>query len=287
MRTPNTVAITGAARGIGRATAGAFLAAGADVAIGDLDAAAAAQTAADLAAAHPGRTVLGLGLDVADPASMAAFLDAAKEGLGGLDAVVNNAGIMPTTVFAEEPAELSDQIIDVNLRGVIHGTKAALHRLPTDGVVVNVSSQVTNLPAPALATYTATKAGVLGLDEALGRELAAAGSRIRLMAVLPGIIRTELSAGSNHRRWLDPVLVADPERVAAAIVAGVRRRRRRVAVPAILGPATAVLRALPYPLRRAAERALGLDVSFTAADPAARARYHARIDAARAAAAAD
>ncbi|MDO5731736.1 SDR family NAD(P)-dependent oxidoreductase [Corynebacterium sphenisci] len=284
MRTPTTVAITGAARGIGRATAGAFLAAGADVAIGDLDAAAAAQAAAELAAAHPGRVVLGLGLDVADPASMGAFLDAAKERLGGLDAVVNNAGIMPTTVFAEEPAELSDQTIDVNLRGVVHGTKAALSRLSPDGVVVNVSSQVTNLPAPALATYTATKAGVLGLDEALGRELAASGSRIRLLAVLPGIIRTELSAGANHRRWLDPVLVADPERVAAAILAGVRRRRRRVAVPAILGPATALLRALPYPLRRAAERALGLDVSFTAADPAARARYHARIDAARAAA---
>ncbi|MBV7296051.1 SDR family NAD(P)-dependent oxidoreductase [Corynebacterium sp. TAE3-ERU12] len=278
MRTPKTVAITGAARGIGRATAVEFLKSGADIAIGDLDLELAEKTATELTSAYPGRRVIARRLNVVDAQSMADFLDAAVSEFGSLDVVINNAGIMPTNIFAEESDEVTNQTVDVNLRGVLNGTKAALSRLSPNGVIVNISSQVTNLPAPALTTYTATKCAVLGLNDALSRELDATGSTIKLMAVQPGIVRTELSAGSAHLPFLEPLVVTDPERVAAGIVEGVRRGRRRVAVPKPLGIIAAGLHALPYPVGRFIERTLGLDKTFTNADPEARKRYHDRIE---------
>jgi NAD(P)-dependent dehydrogenase (short-subunit alcohol dehydrogenase family) len=116
---PGTVvAITGGARGIGRATAAAFVAAGAHVAIGDLD--AYGETAADL-----GPPAVGLPLDVTDRTSFRAFLDAAESELGPLDVLVNNAGIMPSGPFLDEDDAMTDRVLDVNLRGVLIGCKLA------------------------------------------------------------------------------------------------------------------------------------------------------------------
>jgi NAD(P)-dependent dehydrogenase (short-subunit alcohol dehydrogenase family) len=112
----HVVAITGGARGIGLATAKAFAAAGAKVAIGDLDVDLAKRVAADI---HG--DVVALPLDVTVPGSFSAFLDDAARVHGPLDIVVNNAGVMLTGEFVDEPSTAEDKMIDINLRGVILG----------------------------------------------------------------------------------------------------------------------------------------------------------------------
>lgn len=148
------VAITGAARGIGLATAMAFADAGAFVALGDLDFDVAARAAAKL-----GTKAIGLRLDVTDPASFEAFLAAAEDTFGPLDVLVNNAGIMPTGLFADEAAGMTDRIIDINLRGVIIGARLAVTRFVprATGHLINIASLAGISGFPGLATYCATK----------------------------------------------------------------------------------------------------------------------------------
>src|SRR5690349_9737960 len=110
------VAITGGARGIGKATATALVRKGCRVAIGDLDLALAEQTAAEL-----GAGTIALALDVTDRGSFAAFLEAVERELGPLDVLVNNAGIMPVTPFAEEADDSVRRQLDINVYGVIVG----------------------------------------------------------------------------------------------------------------------------------------------------------------------
>ena len=116
-----TAAITGAARGIGRATAEAFLRQGMRVAIGDVDLEAASQTASEL-----GASTVALPLDVTDRDSFSAFLDGAEEQLGPLDVLVNNAGIMQIGRFIDEDDLTARRMVDINLHGVILGMKLAL-----------------------------------------------------------------------------------------------------------------------------------------------------------------
>src|SRR3979411_875454 len=123
-----TAAITGAARGIGRATAEAFLGKGMRVAIGDVDLDAAQKTASEL-----GPSAVALPLDVTDRASFAACRDGAEEQLGPMDVLVNNAGIMQVGRFIDEDDLTATRMIDINLHGVILGCKLALDRmLPRD-----------------------------------------------------------------------------------------------------------------------------------------------------------
>lgn len=114
-------AVTGAARGIGLATARLLASRGATVAMGDLD----EQAAVDQATRLEGHAV-GSGVDVRVPASIDAFLESAEAELGPLSGVVNNAGVMPIGRFVEEPDETARTIFDVNVHGVIAGTKAGL-----------------------------------------------------------------------------------------------------------------------------------------------------------------
>src|SRR5579864_5672257 len=104
-----TVAITGGARGIGRATAAALIAQGARVGIGDIDAALVEQTASEL-----GSGTIGLPLDVTDRESFAAFLDEVERQLGPLDVLVNNAGIMPIGPFVDETDPTARRLLDIN-----------------------------------------------------------------------------------------------------------------------------------------------------------------------------
>src|SRR5690242_15088685 len=108
------VAITGGARGIGRATAQVLLAQGARVAIGDIDSELVERSAQEL-----GGGTVGLHLDVTDRDSFAAFLDEVENRLGPLDVLINNAGIMPIGSFIEETDSCANKMIDINLRGVI------------------------------------------------------------------------------------------------------------------------------------------------------------------------
>ena len=188
-----TAAITGAARGIGRATAEAFLRQGMRVAIGDVDFDAAAQHRRGAWRRARWRSTL----DVTDRDSFAAFLDGAEEQLGPLDVLVNNAGIMQVGRFIDEDDLTARRMIDINLHGVILGMKLALERMiPRDrGHIVNIASQAGKFGAPGGATYSATKHAVVGLTEAVRGELRLMGAHIDLSYVMPFVVNTELGSG--------------------------------------------------------------------------------------------
>ena len=271
-----TVAITGGARGIGRATGEAFLRAGARVALGDVDSDLVEKTAAELAETTGG-AVTGLRLDVTDRASFAAFLDEAETRLGPLDVLVNNAGIMPTGAFTEETDAATDRMVAINLVGVLTGAKLAARRFAgRGGQIINVASLAGVSPHPGLATYCATKHAVVGFSETLHLELAVAG--IGVTAVLPGLVRTELSAGHSTPAWLRPIGEVDPEKVAAAIVAVAAGGRVRVTVPRALGGMIKTMTLIPERARYAISHAAGFDTVFVNVDAAARDAYHRRID---------
>lgn len=264
------VVITGGARGIGRATAKAFLEAGAKVAVGDVDAVLAQRTGAELGCP-------GLPLDVTDAASFAAFLDDAAAALGSLDVLVNNAGIMPMGQFAAEKPVMTDRQIDINIRGVLTGCRLAAERfLPSGrGHIVNIASLAGVTGEAGLATYCGTKHFVVGFTESLHRELRPRG--VRVTAVLPGVINTELSSGAKVPGWASRIVCAEPEAVAAGIVAAVAAGRARVTVPRALGTVLKSVALLPDRARFAAAHALGLDEMASGADTAVRADYERRI----------
>lgn len=274
--TGKVVAVTGAARGIGLATAEAFLAAGAKVAIGDLDADLAEKAAVELGSAGTG-SVVGLPLNVTDPASFEAFLTEAEAQLGPLDVLVNNAGIMPTGLFADEAPEMTDRIIDINVRGVITGSRLAAQRfIPRrSGHLINIASLAGVSGFPGLATYCASKHAVVGFTEALHRELAEHG--VGVTVVLPGVVRTELSAGAKTPRVIAALSTVDPEDVAKAMVAAVGTKRSVVTVPQSLGAMLKTMSVLPDRARQLADRLTGANTAYTQADPTAREAYNKRL----------
>jgi NAD(P)-dependent dehydrogenase (short-subunit alcohol dehydrogenase family) len=261
------VAITGGARGIGKATAEALVRRGARVAIGDVDLALAEQTAAGL-----GGGSVALALDVSDRGSFETFLDEAERQLGPLDVIVNNAGIMPTTPFVEESEDSFRRQIEINLIGVIHGTQLAMARmLPRDsGHIVNIASQAGKTGVPGIATYSATKHAVVGLSESVRGEMR--GRNVEISCVMPTVVNTELTAGVGQK-WVKPVEATD---VAEAIAEALEVPRFDVYVPKSNG---ALLRAASLMPRSAAEavgRAMGTDKLMTEVDHKARAAYEER-----------
>jgi NADP-dependent 3-hydroxy acid dehydrogenase YdfG len=166
------VAITGGARGIGKATAKALIGQGAKVAIGDLDLELAEKTAAEL-----GSGTVALELDVTRRDSFEAFVDGVEERLGPIYSLINNAGIMPIGPLAEEDDATARRMVDINLHGVIYGTKIAIARLQPRGTghIVNIASQAGKAGIPGGATYCATKHAVVGLSEAVRQELRDSG----------------------------------------------------------------------------------------------------------------
>ena len=271
------VAITGGARGIGKATATAFLDRGAAVVIGDLDDELAGKTAVELSA-RPGARVTGLPLDVTDRDSFARFFDAADAAFDApVDVLVNNAGIMPTGHYVDEADRMTDRQLEVNVQGVLTGSKLAVRRFLTRGRghLVNIASLAGLTGYPGLATYCATKHAVVGFTEALWGELR--DTPIGVSAVMPAVVHTELSAGANIPRSMERLTVVDPEDVAEAVMDAVIHDRPKVVVPKSAGVMVASLSLLPTRAKFAVGRWLKLDVMFTESDPRARARYHQRI----------
>ncbi|MDV6013075.1 SDR family oxidoreductase [Haloechinothrix sp. LS1_15] len=270
------VAVTGGARGIGRATAEAFRAGGARVAIGDIDAELADKAVAEMAST-PGPAVVGLPLDVTDRSSFVTFLDTAEHELGPLDVLVNNAGIMPTGGFLDETDSTTGQMLDINLRGVLDGTRLAASRFVSrgGGMVINIASLAGVAGIPGLVTYCASKHAVVGLSEAAYRELRNTG--VHVAAVLPGVVRTELSAGAELPPWLEGFTTVDPTDVAEAVVHAATTRKPKLTVPTRLGALLAVASLLPPGAQQLLERFTRLDTAFLHADPQARATYHNRL----------
>jgi NAD(P)-dependent dehydrogenase (short-subunit alcohol dehydrogenase family) len=217
------VAITGGGRGIGRATAAALIAQGSRVAIGDIDAPLAEQTAREL-----GGGTVGLELDVTQRESFDAFLKEVERQLGPLDVLINNAGIMPIGPFVAETDATAARMIDINLNGVIYGSKLALERfLPRgQGHLVNVASVAGKAGFPGGATYCATKHAVVGLSEAIRAEVRS--TDIDVSIVMPVVVNTELGSGLQRSRG---VKVVEPEDVANAIVEALQTGRVDVFVP--------------------------------------------------------
>src|SRR5215203_1368876 len=154
--------VTGGGRGIGRALALALASEGCRVAIGDVDA-----PAAEAAAAELGDGAVGLALDVTDRPGYTAFLDDVERRLGPIDVLVNNAGIMPVGPLDEEDDATAVRMVEINLHAVIHGTKEAIRRMKPRGTghIVNIASSAGKTGYPHLASYCATKHGVVGLSE--------------------------------------------------------------------------------------------------------------------------
>jgi NAD(P)-dependent dehydrogenase (short-subunit alcohol dehydrogenase family) len=266
------VAITGGARGIGKATATALVRKGCRVAIGDLDLELAEQTAAAL-----GGGTIALPLDVTDRASFVAFLDEAERQLGPIDVIVNNAGIMPVTPFVEEDEESIHRQIEINLHGVITGTQLAIERMQPrgSGHIVNIASQAGKGGIPGIATYSATKHAVVGLSEAVRWELR--GSGIEVACVMPTLVNTELTSGVGQR-LIRPVEATD---VAEAIVDALEAPRFDVWIPRANGALFRVLGLLPRGAREAIGRAMKVDKLMTQVDHGARRTYEERAAASR------
>jgi NAD(P)-dependent dehydrogenase (short-subunit alcohol dehydrogenase family) len=262
------VAITGGGRGIGRAIAEALAAEGCRVAVGDLDAGAAAATAAAL----PGEAA-GLPLDVTDHAGFTAFLDEVERRLGPVDVLVNNAGIMPVGPLDEEDDATAIRLLEINLHAVIHGTKQAIRRMKPRGTghIVNIASSAGKTGFPNLATYCATKHGVVGLSEAVRAELR--GTGVEISVVMPGIVKTELSTGLVETPAFKSSTV---EEVAAEVLDALKFPRFDVFVPKSIGPTWALFNLVPRRSREAISRALKIDRATRDADARARTAYEAR-----------
>jgi NAD(P)-dependent dehydrogenase (short-subunit alcohol dehydrogenase family) len=262
------VAITGGARGIGKATVAALVRKGCRVAIGDLDLPLAEQTAAAL-----GGGTLALPVDVTDRPSFVAFLDEAERQLGPLDIVINNAGIMPVTPFVEESEDSVHRQIDINLHGVIAGTQLAIERMQPRhaGHIVNIASQAGKGGVPGIATYSATKHAVVGLTEAVRWELR--GTGIETHCVMPTVVNTELTSGVGQR-WVKPV---EAEDVADEIVDALEVGRYDVWIPKANGVLYRVLALWPRRAREALGRLMKLDKLMTEVDHGARTAYEERV----------
>lgn len=263
------VAITGAGRGIGRATAAEFARYGGTVALGDLDHAAATAAAAEI-----GSAASAFELDVTSKESFTAFLQAVGDELGPLDVLINNAGVMPIGRFLDESDAISATTLDVNVWGPIHGMRAALPGMIERGRghVVNVASLAGKQHVPGLAVYCASKHAVVGLTATVRDEVASTG--VSVSAVLPTLVKTELSSGVPLGRGLP---AAEPEQIARAIVDSVRTRDAEITVPGWMGAANAALQVTPTPIIHLLRRAGGFDRALTSLDQTARAGYDERV----------
>ena len=215
--------VTGAGRGMGRASAERIAANGARVVVNDLDEARAAQVAGRLAS--EGAEAVGVAADVSDAVDVNRLVDTAKEKFGDVDILVNNAGVLRRTGILALDEDEWDLVLDVNLKGTYLCTRAVLPAMKAAGWgrVVNISSSagrsVSTLGGPH---YTTAKAAVLGFTRAVAKEMAPFG--ITLNAVCPGLVNTEMVSevitGPQAQDYADSFPIgrlAEPEEVAELV----------------------------------------------------------------------
>ena len=223
--TSRKILVTGSSRGIGRAVAEAFAAAGDTVAVHHR---ASAELAAEVAAGLPGDGHVVVQADIADPAAVRAMVDEAAAGLGGLDVLVNNAGIYVrhpiTEVSYEQWQDVWHQTMAVNLTGAANATWCAVQYMKdAGGRIVNVTSRGAFRGEPRHPAYGASKAGLNAFGQSMARALAPYGISVAMVA--PGYVATEMAAddlnsvrGEEIRAQSPFNRVATPEEIAAAVV---------------------------------------------------------------------
>ena len=184
--------VTGGAQGIGLAIARRLSEEGAAVVVADIDEERSREAAAEL----PGNGLaIGVACDVTVPEQVEALLARAREELGGLDVMVNNAGITRDATMKKMPVKDFDAVIAVHLRGTWLGTKAAslaMREQGRGGSIVNISSISGKVGNAGQTNYSAAKAGIVGLTKAAAKEVGHAG--VRVNAIQPGLIHTAMTA---------------------------------------------------------------------------------------------
>jgi len=271
-----TIAITGAARGIGYATAKALLARGARVVIGDRDVAIEESAVAELSKLGH---VSGYPLDVSDKESFATFLDKARtDGGGHIDVLINNAGVMPVGPFLEMSDQAIRSAIEVNFYGVLNGCRLALPEMVArrSGHIINISSLAGMLAVPGQVVYAGTKFAVVGLSTGLADEFAPQG--VEVSCVMPTFTNTELIAGTHPSAAQKPV---EPEDIAAAVVKVLDKPTTLASVPPWGRFVSAITPTLSPKARRWLSKKMGNDTVFLNFDAAARQSYEQRAQAAQ------
>ncbi|WP_020668776.1 SDR family NAD(P)-dependent oxidoreductase [Amycolatopsis nigrescens] len=242
--------ITGAGSGIGRALALELAGRGARLAVSDVDMARAADTAAHCEKA--GALALPYQVNVADRTAVLAHAEEVAGEFGGVNLVVNNAGVALSANVDEMRWEDLDWLMNINFWGVVHGTKAFLPHLIAsgDGHLVNVSSVFGFVGVPTQSAYNAAKFAVRGFTEALRQEMLIERQPVGVSCVHPGGIKTNIvrDARSGGEMRMDKVdrdfqriALTTPERAAETIVKGVERGKPRI----LIGPDAYLFDAIP------------------------------------------
>ena len=216
--------ITGGSRGIGYATADAFLREGARVILSASSQESADKAVEKLKEKYPDAIVAGMSPDLSSFESVRnAFIDATSK-YGCVDILVNNAGVSESTPFTSYTEDAFDKVMDLNVKGVYNATRAACECMIArgNGVILNTSSMVSIYGQPSGIAYPASKFAVNGLTKSLARELGR--DRIRVNAVAPGITKTDMVAALPEE-MIKPLIatiplgrVGEPEDVANAFV---------------------------------------------------------------------
>jgi 3-oxoacyl-[acyl-carrier protein] reductase len=199
--------VTGASRGIGAEIARRLAHDGFRIVVNYAGNVSAAEAVADDIRAAGGEAIVAQA-DVGDSAAVVSLFDRAIEAFGGVDVVVNNAGIMKLAPIAELSDEVVDDTIATNLKGVFNVCREAARRMENDGRIINFSSSVIGMRLPTYGIYIATKAAVEGLTQVLAQEMRGRG--IRVNAVAPGPIATELFLNGKEPDLLDKMAKMNP-----------------------------------------------------------------------------
>jgi 3-oxoacyl-[acyl-carrier protein] reductase len=216
-----TAVVTGASRGIGAAIARRLAADGFGVIVNYAGGRAEADTlVAELQQA--GGSARAVQADVSDAAAVRRLFDAAEAVFGGIDVLVNNAGIMKLATLADSDDVLFDRQVAVNLKGPFNTLREAAKRLRAGGRIINLSSSVVGLLPPTYAVYAATKAGVEALTHILVKELR--GRNITVNAIAPGPTATDLFLTGKSQEMVDRLAkqaplerLGQPQDIAAAV----------------------------------------------------------------------
>ena len=225
MRLRNQVAIiTGGSRGIGYATAEAFVREGATVILTASSIANAQKAAGKLKEAYPQATVEGISPDLSSLESVQEAFAAVAQRYGRIDILVNNAGVSESTPLTGYSEELFDKVMDLNVKGVFNTTRAVVEQMSAQGsgVILNTSSMVSIYGQPSGMAYPTSKFAVNGMTVSLARELGPKG--IRVNAVAPGITETDMMK-AVPKEVIEPMIrqiplrrLGQPEDIANAFV---------------------------------------------------------------------